>query len=280
LVLPTIGVLSFIIIFPLAQALYLSFMREVGFGGITGGRKFAGFYNYIRGYNNYRLRGSFLNTFKILGAILPIQLGVGMTFALTLSKLKGRFRQLLASYLLIPTMVCPAAVSVIWFTLFGQRYGPINFFIQTIFKGDMIPWFAHPFWSWMAIVIADVWQWTPFVMVIFLARLVSLPQDVQEAAMVDGATSWQRFFWVSLPLMRQTIMVVAIIRTIDLIRIFELPYIMTQGGPGNATEVVSLYIYRVGFKFWDMPLAASLSFLLLIIMVVLISQYTRFLRET
>jgi len=277
LVLPVIGVLLFIIIFPLAQALYLSFMRETG--GIVGGTEFAGFYNYLRAFGESRVWNSLLTTFKILGIALPIQLGAGMVLALALREVKGRLRRVLASYLLIPTMVCPAAISIVWFTLFSHRYGPINYFVQTIFKADLIPWFTNPRWALIAIVIADVWEWTPFIAIVFLAGLVSLSQDTLEAAKVDGANAWQRFFQVILPLTSPIIISVAIIRTIDLIRLFELSYILTQGGPGNTTEVVSLYIYRVGFKFWNMPYAASLSFLLLIIMVVLISQYIRFLRE-
>jgi len=273
-VLPALALLLFVVAFPLAYAVYTSFFSWPPFGEPF----FAGFANYQKIAFDTRFLASLGVTFKLLVMALPVEFTLGLAFALALGKVK-RFRGLLFSYLLIPCMLAPIATGIVWFTLFSTRYGAINGLLGKIFNVEAIPWLTSPNWALLSIAIADIWEWTPFVMAIMLAGILAIPQELYEAAKVDGASSAQAFVWVTLPLLRMAALVAVLIRTIDLIRIFELPYVITQGGPGNTTEVLSFYIYRVGFKFWEMPYAAVLSFVMLGSIIGVVTFYVRTIKS-
>jgi multiple sugar transport system permease protein len=275
LVLPAVALLLIVIIFPLIYAAYTSFFSWPPFGEPF----FAGFTNYQKLSFDARFFSSLGITFKLLTITLPVEFTLGLVFALALSKIK-RFRGLLLSYLLIPSMLAPIAAGIVWFTLFTTRYGAINYFVEKIFGVEPIPWLSSANWALLSIAIADIWEWTPFVMAIMLAGILSIPQELYEAAETDGASPIQTFRRITLPLLKTAILVAVLIRTIDLMRIFELPYLITQGGPGNAKEVLSFYIYRVGFKFWEMPYASVLSFVMLGLIIGIVTTYIRTIRST
>jgi multiple sugar transport system permease protein len=129
-----------------------------------------------------------------------------------------------------------------------------------------------------SVIIADVWQWTPFMFLILLAGLQAIPQEPYEAALVDGSTRWQTFRYVTLPLLRPAILIALLLRTMDLLRVFDHIFILTEGGPGFATETLSLYIYRTAFRFSNFGYAAAMSFVLLILTNLISVAYIRMLR--
>ena len=129
-----------------------------------------------------------------------------------------------------------------------------------------------------SVIIADVWQWTPFVFLILLAGLQAIPREPYEAAVIDGSSAWQTFRYVTLPLLRPAILIVLLLRTMDLLRVFDHIFILTEGGPGFATEMLSLYIYRTAFRFSNFGYAASMSFVMLLITNVISMGYMRMLQ--
>ena len=235
---------------------------------------FAGLYNFIQLFHDPAFINSLRVSFQFVGVAVFFELIGGFVLALALANIK-RFRGILCSYFLVPSMLPMVAVGVIWLLLFSMYYGPINYVLSILFDMKPVPWTASAKWSLWSIIIADVWQWTPFMMIIMLAGLVSIPQDPLEAAIVDGASSLQKLFYVTLPLIRPVILVALIIRTVDAFKVFGLPLVMTGGGPGNTTEVLSLYVYRVGFKFWNLSYAAAISLFFLVIIIAIITAYIR-----
>jgi len=134
----------------------------------------------------------------------------------------------------------------------------------------------------LSVIAVDVWQWTPFVFLVLLAGLQAIPQEPYEAALIDGSSGWQTFWHVTLPLLKPSILIVLLLRTMDLLRVFDQIFILTEGGPGFGTETISLYIYRAAFRFFDFGYAAAMSFVLLALTNIISALYIKFLqaRET
>jgi len=144
---------------------------------------------------------------------------------------------------------------------------------------EQLTWTASPPLALAAVITVDVWQWTPFVFLVLLAGLQAIPQEPYEAARVDGSSSWQTFRHVTLPLLKPAILIVLLLRTMDLLRVFDQIFILTEGGPGFATETVSLYIYRSAFRFSDFGYACAMSFVLLLITNLISTIYIRLLQS-
>jgi multiple sugar transport system permease protein len=141
-----------------------------------------------------------------------------------------------------------------------------------------LTWTSSPRLAMFSIIAVDVWQWTPFMFLILLAGLQAIPQEPYEAALIDGSSSWQTFRHVTLPLLKPAILVALLLRTMDLLRVFDQVFILTEGGPGFATETLSLYIYRTAFRFSDFGYAAAMSFVLLLITNIISAFYIRILQ--
>jgi multiple sugar transport system permease protein len=158
--------------------------------------------------------------------------------------------------------------------MFDAQFGPVNQFIGWFTQQDVLfTWLNRVDTSIVAIVVADVWQWTPFMFLVLLAGLAALPQDLFEAAAVDGAHAWQVFIRLTLPLIAPVLTVALLVRTLDGIKIFDIIYAMTQGGPGTATQTTSLYLYRTGFEYFRMGYTAAGTYILVIIISVLVAIF-------
>jgi len=277
LVMPSVIIIIFVIIGPLLYAFYISFheWRMV----IPGSKPtFKFLINYIKLIRDPRFLNSLKVTVKLLVMTLPFELIFGIIVAVALSNIK-KARGIIISIILIPTMIAPIAVGVVWLMLFSTSFGPINYFLKLMGQ-QAITWTASAEWSLTAIAIAEIWQWTPLVIALFFAGIVIQPLELFEAATIDGATGWQTFRYILLPLLKPVILVATIFRTVDILKIFEVPWVLTQGGPGNATEVVSLFIYRQGFEFWNMTYASATSFILLVVTIILVTLYFRIITIT
>jgi multiple sugar transport system permease protein len=161
-------------------------------------------------------------------------------------------------------MIAPIAVGLAWRYMFDAQFGLINA-VLGLFGIKAMTWLADPTLAFIAIVIADTWQWTPFVFIMMLAALAGVDSAVLEAARIDGARWWQQIFLVKLPMVMHVIAITLMMRLIDAFRVLEVVYVLTFGGPGNSTEILALHIYKTAFVGQQMGVAAAVSVLLLVV---------------
>ena len=169
---------------------------------------------------------------------------------------------------ILPMMIAPIVVGLVWRYMYNPQFGIFN---KTLKKWgfEPIPWLSSPDWALPSVIIADVWQWTPFIFILSLAALQSLPRSSLEAARIDGASEWQQIIYIKIPLMMPVLVVAALLRMIDAFKVLEVIFIMTNGGPGLSTEIMSLQIYKTAFVSWELGRAAALSNILLAIVLVI-----------
>lgn len=270
-VLPATLTLLAITIFPLIYELRLSFMSwELAVGAEA---KFIGLKNFatiltkdMRFWSSLKVTSVFMT----IGVAVQLILGTGI--ALLLNRM-GRLRTLLVSLFLISVMIAPVVAGFQFRMIYHDQFGPLNYVIEVLTFGRWSgkAWIADPQVALFAILMVDVWQWTPFLMLIVLAGLQSIPVEMYEAAEVDGASFWQRFWRIVLPQLIPVIVIGILIRVMDTFKLFDIIYLVTGGGPGNITETISFYTYKQGFKFFSLGYTAAMAFLQLIV-IILISQ--------
>ena len=181
-----------------------------------------------------------------------------------------RGKNILRAIMTLPLFATPVAMGYLGITIYYEQNGPLNQFIRSL-GGEGVPWLSSPQWALVAVMILDIWQWTPFVFLVSLAALQGLPLDLYEAADVDGASNWQSFWRITLPLMMPTLWLILLLRLVEAFKIFDIPTSLTLGGPGRATEVYSLFTYRTALRFFDHGYAAAQGFLLLVIVMTIVS---------
>ena len=259
-----IWILAFTI-FPLLYALYTSFF-SFRFGRVN---QFVGLANYGRLFTDADLHSALRVTVIFVATTVTIEMLLGFGLALLLNR-EMRGRNVLRAIMILPLFATPVAMGYLGITLFYETNGPVNSLVRA-FGGTDIPWLSHPIWALVAIIIIDVWMWTPFVFLVSLAALQGLPIDLFEAADVDGASGWAKFRRITLPLMTPVLWLILLLRIIESFKIFDIPTSLTLGGPGRATEVYSLFTYRTALRFFDHGYAAAQGFLLLIIVSIIIT---------
>jgi multiple sugar transport system permease protein len=204
----------------------------------------------------------------VAGAVLT-EMVLGFAIALFMNQ-EIRGRGALRAVMTLPIFATPIALGYLARAIFYEEGGPINAVLASVGLPQP-PWQSAPEWARVATIVADVWQWTPFVFIIALAGLQSLPQEVLEASEVDGATGWQVLRFITLPLMAPILWLIFLLRAIDSFKVLDIPQGLTLGGPGRATEYFSLFNYRTARKFFDYGGAAAQAFLLLLIVMILVS---------
>lgn len=226
-------------------------------------RRFIGLGNYAEMLGNPEFWNSIFNSFYQVFGTLALQLVIGMGMALLLAR-PMRGMQVVRSIYLIPMMATPVVVGQVWRMLYTPDLGLLNYFLSLV--GLPGPdWLGNPKIAMLSVILTDVWLTTPFVTMILLAGLISLPGEPYEAARVDGASGLQMFTRITLPLLRPVISLAAMFRIMDGFRRFDTIYVMTSGGPGNATETLNLHTYNHGFVFLNTGYAAALSTMMLLI---------------
>ena len=269
--LPTQILLVFIVVFPLLMQLYISMTDWTPLYGqswVEAWQSWNGFANYIDVLSNDRFWSALWRTFLIIIVCVPAQflLGLGLAVLFTDDFLGKRF---FYSVLLTPMMVVPAVAGYMFFMLY-QSGGPINN-ILSMLSGTNVStaWLSNPTLALIAVMIADIWQWTPPMFLILLAGLVGVPEDQLKAATLLGASWWQRFRTIMLPRIRTVIIIALAIRVVEIFKIFDNLYIMTGGGPGVATETISVYIYKVTLQNLEWSYVATVALIILISLSVL-----------
>lgn len=257
---PTVFVLIVLIAFPLGQVVFQSFTNAKLFGKTV---DFVGLKNYIKLLHDSRFWNSVRVTLILAGGSLLLQVVLGFGLALlvhlpfTISKL-GRI------LFIVPIVLPPVVVGIIWKMLFSPILPGVNYFLSLIgIEGPV--WFDRGLSARFAVIFAHAWYCIPFVMLMFLAGLESLPQDPVTAAIVDGANRWQILRFIIVPLLKPVIIFVAIYRAVQALKIFGLIYIMTGGGPGVTTEPMNFHIWRVGFSSYKVGYASTIAVMMMII---------------
>jgi len=263
-VLPTaLWILAFTI-YPLVYMFYLSFHR-FKFGKIRG---FVGFDNYQRFFTDEKVINSILVTLTIISIAIVIEIFLGLFLAWLVDRpiRANKFFRVIFS---LPLFATPVAAAFLFITIYYEEGGPMNSLLE-FFRLSPIPWLSDPFWAKVAVAIVDVWQWTPFCFIVFLAGFQSIPQELYEAAYIDTKSRWKVFRYVSFPLILPVFTIVLILRIMESIKIFDLPAVLTIGGPGRATEVYSFLIYRTGLKYFNIGYASTMGVILLLVEIPLI----------
>ena len=216
-------------------------------------------------------------------AALLVEFVLGLALALLVDwgmRAGSRLMKPLRALLLVPLLLPPVVVAVIWRLIYNPDFGVLNGSLKSLgLNTSSLTWIAGENTALASVILVDVWQWTPFMFLLLLAGLQALPVEPFEAARVDGASALETFRRLTLPLLKPVILVALLLRTMDLLRVFDQIFILTQGGPGFATETASLFIYRTAFRFYDFGYAAVLSFVVLAFTLLLARLFLRVLRR-
>lgn len=274
LIMPAMLILAGVIIYPLIFSLSKS-LTDFNLG--MPGEVFIGLKNYITALNDQAFRESL--GVSLLFSLCSTGLGLALGFGTALLLQRDFIgKRLLTILIILPMMVTPVAVGIIWLLMFQPDFSIINGLLGLIGINGPI-WLQNKWSARIAVIVADVWQWTPFFTLILLGGLLSLPAAVIESAKVDGASGFQLLRYIKVPMMKSLILVVLLIRLIDSFKTFDSIFIMTNGGPGSATEVLSLHIYRSGLPFMNISYASAMSYLFLVILIVTTTLLIRQLRR-
>ena len=239
---------------------------------------FSGIDNFTDLLDSDVFKQSFQVTLVFAAAAVLIELVLGFAIAVLLDR-KMRGVNALRTLLMIPVLISPVAMGLTFRYIFAPSYGLLTYLLRLVH----IPspdWTVSVTWALPVVIFADVWQWTPFVALILLSGMQSVSTEVTEAAELDGLSEWQKLWRIVLPLIRPVLLVVVLIRLIDSIRMFDLVFVMTRGGPGSTTEVLSLFSYVTGFASGDMGSASAIAWVTVILVNVLVAIFLRFLSKT
>lgn len=263
--LPTVILILALSIFPLVFSFALAFVSW-DLSRLEGGIRFVGLQNFGTLVTDTRFWNTTRVTVLFVVAAVALEFVLGLGVALLLNQ-EIRFRRFFRVAFLMPMMLTPAAVGYLGRMLFNESQGPINDVIHRL-GGPSIPWTSDGALALPSLILVDAWEWTPFVMIVLLAGLQSLPTDVFEAARVDGASSWQTFRWITFPLLAPVSTTAVLIRALEAFKLFDIVAVMTGGGPGTATETVTWYAYIVGMANGNLGYASAIAYSLLIMVTV------------
>ncbi|MEO5765953.1 MAG: sugar ABC transporter permease [Casimicrobiaceae bacterium] len=262
-VVPALVVVGAVIIFPWLFTVWMSaFDWKIGTQA-----HFVGFDNYIQLATNQRFLESIGHTFyfTVLAVIVPLVLG---TIAALIFHREFPFRGALRAVFTMPMMATPVAVALVWTMMFHPQQGVLNYLLSLVGLPPSL-WVYSPTLVIPSLVLVEIWHWTPLVMLIVLGGLAALPTEPYESARLDGATEWQLFRFITLPLVAPFLLVAAVIRSIDAIKAFDTIYVISQGGPGTASETINLYLYLQAFAFYNVGNASAVVVVFFVIILAL-----------
>ncbi len=263
--------------------------REGGFLGLGGANPFVGFDNYRDLFSGSQAGGLFRtalrNTLVFALAVLPLNLVITLPLAVFIESIHERVKAIFRTIYFLPTVTSLVAVSLVWGVIYDPTYGLLNLVLRGLgLKG--VAWLTDPRTTLLGIplamiclIVTYVWQDMGYNLVIFIAGLQGIPEVFHEAARVDGANAWQRFWYVTLPLLRSTLSFVVVMTMLSSWQVFVIFYVMTRGGPNNATRTLVLHIYEIAFRHQEMGMAATIAMVLFVLIMVTTLVQMRFLRR-
>lgn len=229
--------------------------------------RFIGISNYLKLFDDPLFWIALKNTFYYVIAASPLSIAVSLGAAIILNSKLVRFKAIFRLSYFIPVVTTLVAVAIVWRFIYHPRFGIMNYFLSW-FNINPIDWLGDPDWAMPAIILMSVWKNFGYNMIIFIAGLQNIPEDLYEAADMEGASGFQRFRSITLPMLAPTTFFVSIITMIGFFQLFAEPYVMTQGGPLNSTLSIVQYMYQEGFRWWNMGYSASIAFVLFFIIFI------------
>ena len=272
---PAVVILSIVILAPIAIAIITSFYDYTLINRTLD--SFIGLRNYFEAVSNEKFIHSAIVTIVFVILVVLFEFIIGFLIAILLNQVE-RFRNIYYFILLIPLLINPIVVGLIWRMFLHPQLGILNYLISLI-GIDPVNWLGDPQNAFITIIFVDIWHQVSFMIILLLAGLASIPEEPYEAARVDGANAFQQFRDITLPYMRPVIIITLLIRLIFALKTYDLIYIMTKGGPGDATDLISYYIYRSAFIGLDLGQAASMSVILLLIVCIIIYPLFKFMNR-
>lgn len=276
LLLPAFLLLGTVVLYPIAELLYTS----VHFNHLAQpwmGTPFVGFDNFARALSDDRFWETTLNTVIYIVVTVPGAVVAGLGLAL-LANQPFTVKWPVRLGLLLPWALPLVFAGLIFRWFFEYQQGLVNNGLMWLGLSP-IPWLTQPFWAFTATCIAIVWKTSSFVALVLLAGLQTIPKSLYEAAEIDGASKWQQFVEITLPMLRPAIVVALIFRTITAIQTFDIPYAMTNGGPGHSTETLAMYIHKTTIDFLDLGYGSALAVLMFVVSVIATTGYLRYTRR-
>jgi len=265
MILPVTVFFLAMIVFPLVYSATLSFHK---WNLIFGTPRFIWFDNYLSLIRDDRFLMALRTTLIFTAGVTSFEFLIGLGLALSL-RIKGNIAAFLRSILMIPMMLTPVAVGLMWRYLYDNSSGVFVYFLSLLGMQEMPAWLGNASYALPAVMVVDIWQWTPFIFLILLSGISSLPPAVFEAAKVDGASPVQTFRYVTFPLLTPFIIIAVTLRLVTAFKVFDIIYVLTRGGPADKTQTLSIYVYKNGWLFLKMGYASALSYVMLIIIVVI-----------
>lgn len=268
---PLLVFVTVIAIYPLFFSVNISFF-DYRLTDPNQTKTWVGLNNYVQAFNDPLVRKSVSKTFVFVFGTVSLEILFGLGLALLLGA-ETRIANFIRSFLMIPMALPSLVVGLVWRALYNVDFGVLPYYLKqlgiNLGRGPL----SEISLAMPAVIVVDLWQWSPLLMFIFLAGLKSLPTEPYEAAHVDGASRWQRFIHITLPLLKPTFLIAILLRTMQAFRVFDIIYTTTEGGPGTTTMVLNYYIYKVGMTFFDMGYAAALANILLVVIALLSMIY-------
>jgi multiple sugar transport system permease protein len=270
LLLPVFGTVVVIATIPFILAVIRALTADDG--------HFVGIDNFTKALGNIQLYESIKQTGVYAALVLPTEILLGLGLALLVHRTVKSVALRAAIYVaaMIPIVIPQIAIGVVFRLVYAPDYGILNALLGDT-GHDQILWLSSPPLAMLSVASVDVWQWTPFVYLIMFAGFQTVPSESVEAAQVDGATSWTQFRHIELPYLRPLLLLVLFFRLADVLRVFDAVYVLTGGGPGSTTQFLSLYLYRIAFRFSDLGQASALAVVVMVAMTVFYTIISRFL---
>ncbi len=268
--LPALLVILFLTVYPIFNVFHMSLYK---YNYLSDTKIFYGIKNFKRVLGDSLFKTAFVNTVVFSAVATFFEVGFGIFLAFLFY---GHFpgKKMFVIMLIFPMMLSTMVICSVWKTLYHYDIGLLNYVLKSIgFKP--IGWLINPDISLFSIILVDIWQWTPFAFIIIQAGLNTIPRDMFEAASIDGANYFKTLIYITFPILSGQILLVAMLRTIDTFRIFGKVYALTQGGPGNATETLTYYVYREGFTYFNLGRASTASIYILFVIAVISVFYIR-----
>ncbi|MEX2692811.1 carbohydrate ABC transporter permease [Rhizobium mongolense] len=262
-VVPALIVIAAVIVFPWVFTLWMS----VNSWTLGQAQAFSGWDNYLRLATDTRFWDSLWHTvlYTVLAVIGPLFLG---TLAALIFDAQFPLRGLLRGIFVMPMMATPVAIALVWTMMFHPQLGVLNYLLSLVGIGPQ-EWIYNQTSVIPSLVLVETWQWTPLIMLIVLGGLAALPREPYESAEIDGANAWQKFRYLTLPMIAPFLMVGVIIRSIDAVKSFDIIYAMTQGGPGTASETINIYLYNTAFSYYDIGYGSAMAVVFFVVIVAL-----------
>jgi len=275
-VLPALIIFLFYFVYPIPTAAFYSFFKWDGLGD----RVFIGFRNWGELFQDGFFWGAFLNNIKLLVLAVIIQLSIAMLLALFITGGTGRVRGIMRSFFIIPLMLSSVAVGLLWSHIYEFDYGILNTLLRTIgLEGLRRDWLGDPNLAIYSGIVATAWRHLPFFMILFQAAIVGIPVPLYESADVEGASAFQKFRYVTFPLIMPTLVNALILITIGSLKYFDIIFALTQGGPYNSSNLMAIYLYKKAFGQFRMGYGSAIATALFLIVFIVVVTIVRSLRR-